>query len=134
MHATVLNGTVVYLGPCEDAAREAATVGAFTVQVNTLEELVEVLNPKPKPLIDELSKASSDAFNKVVEELDKLGVNKELADKVRQDGEKLVAEVRSLGARGIKAVGEGFVALGDLLKKVESKKCDKTDCCGGSGH
>jgi hypothetical protein len=47
-----------------------------------------------------------------------LGINQDLAEKVYQNSEKVIAEVRYIGVRGMKAVGEGFIALGDLLKKA----------------
>jgi hypothetical protein len=34
---------------------------------------------------------------------------------------KVIAEVRYVGLREMKTVGEGFIALGDLLKKAEEE-------------
>jgi hypothetical protein len=143
MYATIHSGTVIYLGVCRDTAYEAAHEDDDVFQVNTLEELAIAL--RPKEIMDEaeavLNAAEAEysrAFDKLVNKLDECGINKELAEKIKANGEKLVGEAKSLGIRGMRAVGSGFVALGDLLRKagekeeeeIKERAGDHHDCCG----
>jgi hypothetical protein len=137
MYAVVTEGAVVYLGPCPGLAKQVAEdysdelLGevATVVEVVNLDELAAAMNPPETDKVADLVEKGVVLLDSLVEKLDKLGVNKDLADKVRTNSEKVVAEVKTLGVNGMKAVGEGFVALGDLLRKAEGKGCGKPDCC-----
>lgn len=99
------------------------------VNVRDLDELAacfaENFSKKEEPTLtaqatDQLSAAADAVLNK----LDELGLNEEnaeeLARKVRQSSELAIGQARSLGIQGMKAVGDGFIALGDLLRKASA--------------
>lgn len=97
--------------------------------VNDLQDLESKLSKiwdkKTKPTV-------SNSFSDLTNKLDELGLNQELADKIRSNGEKLIGDVKSLGVKGMKTVGEGFVALGELLRKAadEPPEDHSENCCG----
>ena len=125
MYATITSGTIIYLGESEKEATLATKANPSScsvVKVNNLQELVLAVNPITAERDD-----LSDAFEKITHKLNELGINKDLADKFKNNGEKLVGEAKSLGARGIKSVGSGFIALGDLLNKIGAEEQKNED-------
>jgi hypothetical protein len=87
----------------------------------TIVELLKKIKTPEKVKGIGFKKNGKAIFNKPsipIQNLDELGINQDLAEKVYQNSEKVIAEVRYIGVRGMKAVGEGFIALGDLLKKA----------------
>jgi hypothetical protein len=136
MYAVFTNGGLSYLGECQDQALSTfnSKPGSTLHQVSDLDELHELVEEHnlsacaEDPGVD-FQQNVSEAFQTVVNKLDEWGINKALAEKVRDGGEKLVGEARSLGIQGMKTVGEGFVALGELLRKAS-----KDDDCGGDNH
>ncbi len=120
MYAVIAESTLIYLGEDRIKATEALddAPDSALISVSNLDELADYLNEDN----EEGAEILSDAAVRIFEKLEELGFTaenaEELAQKVRTNGEKAVAEVRSLGIRGMKAVGEGFIALGDLLRKA----------------
>jgi hypothetical protein len=120
MYAVFQDGVVFYVG--SDAVVAAQILqsqgsAASMVTVDSLEELADLTSTKDNPF-DGLSQAAA----RLLQILDDSGLNAETmektTEKLRSQGEKAVAQVRSLGIQGMKTVGDGFVALGDLLRKA----------------
>jgi hypothetical protein len=124
MHAVIVDGAVVYLGNDGDKAVEILTSKkeqkASLVSVSTLGELASALR------LSQAEENVSQAVERLFEILDEAGVNeksvKEVVDALREKGDAAVAEVRHLGIKGMATMGDGFVALGDLLKKAPQKE------------
>lgn len=122
MFATIINGVVVYLGNCRE---KAVSVGndLAVKEVNSLEELSLMMNPKSttksadQELSDILTKLSQNLYDNVA--------NKDFLDQLKSDSKNVVVEAKNLGARGIKTVGAGFIAIGDLLNKIEETENNK---------
>jgi hypothetical protein len=141
MYYVVFTGNVVhYLGPDKHYASEVwidqdCKNGATLAPVDSLEQLRLIFNacqadpqedfddcryedPEYRERVEEpvLSEAAARLFDK----LDELGLSAENTDnwarEFKKNGDKVVAEVKSLGIKSMKAVGEGFKALGDLLR------------------
>lgn len=120
MYAVIVNKNIVYLGSDKQRAlgfyTEAAAIEKCFAEVNSLEELEVMLQPMVQ------AESLSEAASRVLDALHDAGFNKEdlrdMTRRIKANGEKAVAEVRSLGIKGMKAVGEGFIALGDLLRKA----------------
>lgn len=125
MYAVLTDNTVLYLGECRTKAVEVLDQNpkAEMKKVDSLDDLKDVINPA-KTEEDILSDAIVGLFDKL-EELGFTAENAEsLTAKLQLHADKAVAEVRSLGIRGMKAVGDGFIALGDLLRKAEKQQHD----------
>jgi hypothetical protein len=100
-----------------DERAKLSSQGVYTmVQVDSIEELMAKMMPESEQ--DE----QDDLVAELLQKLDDLGLTPENAEKftkqVQEQSEKAIAEVRSLGIRGMKAVGDGFIAFGDLLRKA----------------
>lgn len=123
MFAVISNEGLEFLGNAHNEALDALETnpGSTLHSVANLEELELALTK------EKVKRELSDAFRGLTDKLDELGINEDLAKKVRENGKKLVGEVKSLGVRGMKAVGEGFVALGELLRKAGVEKEEDTD-------
>jgi hypothetical protein len=151
MYAVVSGGLLLYLGDCRDNAmtyfndNECMTPSLHTVaDITQLATLLDHDNRVVAQVDDPLNQVGntvSSAFKGLVDQLDQLGVNQDLATKVMNNGEKLVGEAKSLGVKGMNVVGEGFVALGELLRKASTEEKQKAEtngtvnhsCCGGGG-
>ncbi len=122
MYATIakLDGgvAVIYIGKNQKTADDLAEqTDGDVVVVETLEELSSALTEREiAAKISDFAEGLSDAAKKVLDKL-KIDDPEELGRKLREQGEKTVAEVRSLGIKGMKVVGDGFINLGQLLKK-----------------
>jgi hypothetical protein len=131
MYAVITTeGRLAYLGECQDQALATfnSKEGASLHQVDSPEELNVLLGKSD--VVGSVVDRTSETFNALVQKLDEIGLNKNLAAKVADNGHYLLGEARSLGVKGMKAVGEGFVALGELLRKASDEEKHK-DCCGG---
>lgn len=89
------------------------------VEVLSLDDLIEhIMPPKTKS-------KEEDVLAEVLKKLEEL-VSPETAEKfavqIQEKTGKVVAEVRSMGINGMKAVGDGFIALGDLIRKAGETK------------
>lgn len=89
------------------------------VEVSSLDDLAALVMPEGSqgPEVDVLA----DVLKKLEELVDPVNAEKFAAQIQEQTG-KVVAEVRSMGCSGMKAVGEGFIALGDLIRKAGENK------------
>lgn len=84
------------------------------VEVDRLEELAEQILP------DVAKTEEEDILGGVLEKLEELAspaTAEKFARQIEEQAGKVVAEVRSMGIAGMQAVGDGFIALGDLIKK-----------------
>ena len=140
MFAVFSNKSIAYLGDDRVAAMSVleSKDGSTLKTVNTLANLATAfefyLSSGAPPTSDSVANAMeaevaaleeelSDAVESVLEQLDKAGINAaNAAERLREDGQRALGEVRSLGIKGMNAVGEGFVALGELLKKADEAK------------
>lgn len=125
MYAVITGGRLSYLGECQDEALDT-----FNSKPNSSLHLVESQEELDELLDTEVDVAAivSDSFTSLVGKLSELGVNQDLPSKLRDNSVKLMGEAKSLGVKGMKAVGEGFVALGELLRKASAETTE--DCCG----
>lgn len=118
MYVVINEGVVVYIGQSlDESVAQIKGAKCSLHKVNNFDELQLVIGNGAKVEFEQKNVFSA-TFEKLMEKLNELGVNQDLAAKVLNNGEKLVGEAKSLGTRGMKAVGEGFVALGDLLRKA----------------
>ena len=127
MYAVIFERKPIYLGTEPGKAIDVfnSKAGSELHKIESLEQLSGLVeeNPKNFQVQDQLSEAAQ----RLVQKLDELGINQDLAEKVYQNSEKVIAEVRYIGVRGMKAVGEGFIALGDLLKKAGEEQEHEDD-------
>lgn len=134
MYAVIADKAIHYLGTNnEEAVRVLGSkTGASMVNVATLTELASlfsahVANVDSQPQESPFSKATE----RVLEILEDIGVNEHSVDEVvqilKQRGQSAATEVRSLGIKSMKTVGEGFVALGDLLRKQAESESDESE-------
>lgn len=93
--------------------------GRYTLhEVSSIQELSGLIKSKPE---------EPNILDEVLQKLEKLAdpANAEkFATQISQETAKVMAEVKSMGIAGMMAVGDGFVALGDLIRKAgeEEKK------------
>lgn len=147
MSVAVIEGAQLhYLG--EDKQEALAVFeskpGSKMVNVATLVELQSHMqgeSVKACATEEDVEKTISEAFRRVLDKLDENGINAENADELRKKlqagGERLVADVRSLGLRGLRIVGDGLTTLGDFVRKAgdDEVSAQSTEeggpCCGG---
>ena len=96
--------------------KDLSSAGRYSlVEVSSLEDLAKAIMMQKEETPEEL-------LADLLKKMEELGLTAENAEKftkqVRDQSEKAVAEVRSLGIRGMQAVGDGFIAFGDLLRKA----------------
>lgn len=105
-------------------------VGSTMAVVGSLTELATLLDTH---LTGHESNAQgfSQAAERVFKMLDDAGINQANVEDVlaalRERGDKVIADVSSLGIKSMATVGDGFLALGDLLKKASKEKDDEDD-------
>lgn len=109
-------------GPAEQFLADRLAVssnGLYSiVEVSSLDDLAKHVMPETEEV---------DVLADVLEKLEKLvdPANAEkFAAQIQEHSGKVVAEVKSMGIAGMKAVGDGFVALGDLIRKAGETKED----------
>lgn len=75
-----------------------------------------------KKMAEDEASGLSQAAQKLLDNLKKAGFTSEnierLARGFEEEGSKLTAEVKSLGIKGMRTVGDKFVALGELLRQT----------------
>lgn len=134
-YAVVSNGELLFLtqGRCAAVKKMSENPGSDLATVATLEELDVLLNtPAPTP-----EEQASEAMKNLMSKLDDWGLNQDFVDELKESGEKLMAEVKSLGNKGMKVVGDGFIAMGELLRQAQEEdknvcqQPEKPKCCGG---
>lgn len=71
----------------------------------------------------------SKTLDNLMNDLENLGLNEEFFDKfhskieeIQSEGLKLTSEVKHLGIKTMRAVGEKFIAIGDVLKSFSEEK------------
>ena len=120
MYAVHNESAVFYYGDDREAAMkvlEANPCANMTAKANA-EWLAQKFNPSV-----ETQSAEEDALDSVLNTLEELGLNaqdnaEKFVETLQQQSERAVAEVRSLGIKSMNAIGDSFVALGDLLKRA----------------
>ena len=133
MYAILADGGVQYLGGDRDRATEILDEkdNGKQVVVASLDELATALRHHRGEDPPTFTESLSDAFTEVVTKLDELGINKgaaeEFGQRVNDNANEIVAEVRALGIKGMEVAGKNFVALGDLLKKASEGKAKPDD-------
>ncbi len=136
MYAVFSDGAIAYLGDDRTDALETldSKDGATLNQVNTLASLSSDFaaykktfvkaeeDPQPKVNDDPLADVSS-AMDRILERLDEAGFitenTEEVYNHLRDKAITAVSEVRNLSIKSMAVVGEGFIALGDLLKAAD---------------
>ena len=115
MYAVIFDKDLLYLGLDQIKALETfnSKDGSEIHQISSVEELSKLTNK-----VSDVDSQLSEAAHKLVKKLDEWGINQDLSKVVQENSDKVIAEVRYIGLRGMKTVGEGFVALGDLLRKA----------------
>jgi hypothetical protein len=103
--------------------KDLSSAGRYSlVEVSSLEDLAKAIMMQKEETPEEL-------LADLLKKMEELGLTAENAEKftkqVRDQSEKAVAEVRSLGIRGMQAVGDGFIAFGDLLRKAAKDDDDE---------
>ena len=133
MHAVIVDGAVIYLGNDGNKAVEILTSKqeqkASLFSVSTLSELASVLRlSQAKQNVEE---SASQAIERLFDTLDEAGINEKSVEEVvavlKQKGDAAVAEVRHLGIKGMKTMGDSFIALGDLLKQASQKQPEEPE-------
>ncbi len=128
MFLVTVNGGILYLG---DSQKDAIAIkqvneNSHLYSVNGYDEVEAMLQKNTSEVDPAISDVFSDTFNELVDQLDKVGINQDLSNRIVSKGQQLVGDARSLGIQGMKVVGDGFVALGDLLRGKPEVK-DKTE-------
>lgn len=134
---------IVFIGQDVTEASTAFQLknGTKIIDINGLEDLIEKFNAHISKTTSQSCDGEcsddplSDALNSVLDRLDDMGINSENAEqyahKFTDAGKKVVGGVKHLGCKAMKAVGEGFISIGDLMKdeadSEELKKADKED-------
>jgi len=127
------NGALVHLSDQEtEVVSKFETLGADKLQrIESLGRLSEILNenqekPKTAPLlsdedIEAFAESMSDAAETVMQKLEKLeDAGVENIQKLRDSGKSIVAEVKSLGIRGVSALNEQLKSFSSQLDETLS--------------
>lgn len=125
MYAAVSGGRLLYAGNSLEKACEACkdVENAKMVEFQSWDEIPEIVSDSLESTEEDLDleQAFSDALNDVVQKLNDMGVNEDLPNKLLDVGGKILADIKLVGSNGVKTVGEGFIALGELLRGSDSK-------------
>lgn len=124
MYAVLAEGSIHYLGSDKDAALSVldSKTGATMETVKDLNDLVRSFE-KHVGLKEKKTENTSrlDEVLQRLEEIDLAGEAEDVLKRTRENGEYAIGQVRSMGLRGLKGLGEGFTAIGDLLKKASEE-------------
>lgn len=127
-YAVFSNGAMIHFGSNQKEALAYLKGNATLVSVNSLEDLLCAFESHwiASQVRKEDDNDLSNAFTSLLDRLDRMGINEENAEdmmsKLKENSKKVVSEAKSLGVQGMKAVGEGFIALGDLLVSTGKDK------------
>lgn len=125
MYAVLAEGAIYYLGNCRDTALGVleSKDGATLSNISTLNGLAAAFEACSKPeCTEEDAPSRLDEVLRKLDDIDLNGNTEEVLNRVREGGEKLIGQVRSLGLRGMKATGEGLAAIGDLLQQASAEE------------
>lgn len=116
LYAVFFNSKILYFGSNQQEAFEVFqnNKGSTLKQVDSIDQIKELK-------CDSFSKN----FDEILEKLKKINFENSTIDEII-DSEK-IAEVKYLGIKSMRTVGEGFVALGDLLNKTSGDLIEKLD-------
>ena len=126
MYVVVLGQKIVYLGDSEKDAVNLYSEISSNLDIDANFGVVDNLNDLknmifPKKPVDEKSideKETKNLLDSLYKKLDSLiDENLESSKNLYENFGKVIAEVKPLGMKGMRAVGEGFIAIGDLLKE-----------------
>ena len=112
MYAVHNESAVFYYGDDKEAAMSALEknpCASMTAKASP-EWLAEKFNPSVA------AQAAEDPLDSVLNTLEELGLNaqdnaEKFAQQLQDQSERAIAEVRSLGIKGMKAIGDSFIAL-----------------------
>jgi hypothetical protein len=124
MFAVFSDDSVVYLGDNQETIRQLDEDQEVAIyEVDNLQELKEIFDTYC--LTEEKS-----PFAQVLEHLADVGFNMENVEQfttqVRERGKNIASGIRDAGVRGLKVIGDGFVALGQQLQQADE---EKSECC-----
>jgi len=125
MYAVLKESAIHYLGSDRDAALSVleSKTGATMATVKDLAELVNIFESH----VGLKKKEEPSRLDEVLQRLEKIDLAGEAEDvlkKTRENGEYAIGQVRSMGLRGLKGLGEGFTAIGDLLQKAGEEEIE----------
>jgi len=129
MYAVFDKQAIRFLGSDIDQANEIlkSKVGSTMANVGSLAELATLFDTHLTGTESD-AQGLSQAAERVFKMLDDRGINQEKMEDVlaalRERGDKVVSEVSSLGIKSMARVGEGFLAIGDLLKEASEQSDD----------
>lgn len=120
MYAIFQNKKLCHL--CDDKAKFLKIFepenGHEVFVVESLEDLKQVFKSYEQP------ESHESYFESLIQHLESINVDDKDAEKffakVKDNGEKLVGQARSLGVRGLKNLSDSFVVLSDLLQEDKS--------------
>jgi len=135
------NGSLIYLTDhYGKATTQYKLLEADQLQrVESLGQLTEVLaeikakqeKPKQQMLDDEQLEAfaenMSDAAESVVSRLEEMGFNAENAERMRESGKQIAADVKSLGIRGLTALNEQIKLFSSKLDETIGSQDESSD-------
>lgn len=125
MYSVFADGAMHYLGANKESAMAVldsskvlhSKTGGTLVGITTLSDL-QIAFEKHIDALDQMPPKTS-PLDDLLKRLEEMEIDPEEIMKVAQEnGEKAIGQVRSMGLRGLKGLGEGFTALGDLLQKA----------------
>jgi antitoxin component HigA of HigAB toxin-antitoxin module len=124
MYAVVFERTLLYLGEDQSLALETFRSNPKSSihnieSIDKLKDIGVIESPEADKFIEQ---EFSDAIQRILTKLEEFGLSSDLPEKIQANSEKVIAEVRHIGIKGMKTVGEGFVALGDLLNKIAKEE------------
>ena len=109
MYAVIFEKSPIYLGHETNTAIKIfkSKTGSELYKIESLEHLSVLVeeNPPPSQSQDQLS----DAALRLVKKIEELVTDQDLDEEVYKNPENVIAEVRLMGFRGMKVVGEGFM-------------------------
>jgi len=121
---------IVYMGACPtEAAKAFGSKGGVKLETfSTAEELSQKFEAH-KTKVESLSfeaEEFSEVFNKMLDKLDSLGINIENTEAcvagIQEQSEKIIGAVHHHGLQILKAAGNKFVWLGELLHDACEKE------------
>jgi hypothetical protein len=124
MYAVVFENTLLYLGEDQALALETfrSKPKSSIHNIDSVDKLKDI-GVVDSPEVDQfIEQEFSEAIQKVFNKLEEFGLSSDLPAKIQENSERVVAEVRHIGIKGMRTVGEGFIALGDLLNKIAKEE------------